>query len=96
MLCINEAGQELRCADIAEDGGKNAVVGDCGQLKRHGNVEEPCEAGGGGKFLAALLLKHVNKAGHDAAAFDVDSAVGSPTRHCRQPHRLRCVEHGGG
>ncbi len=73
VLCFNEAGQELRCADIAEDGGENAVVGDCGQLKRHGNVEEPCEAGGGGKFLAALLMKLVNTAGHDAAAFDVDS-----------------------
>ncbi len=48
VLCFNEAGQELRCADIAEDGGENAVVGDCGQLKRHGNAEEPCDAGGGG------------------------------------------------
>ena len=52
MLCFNEAGQELRCADVAEDGGENAVVGDCGQLKRHGNAEEPCDAGGGGKILA--------------------------------------------
>ena len=47
MLCFNEAGQELRCADVAEDGGENAVVGDCGQVKRHGNAEEPCDAGGG-------------------------------------------------
>ena len=73
MLCFNEAGQELRCADVAEDGGENAVVGDCGQLKRHGNAEEPCDARGGGKILAALLMKEVNTAGEDAAAFEVDS-----------------------
>ena len=54
MLCFNEAGQELRCADVAEDGGENAVVGDCGQLKRHGNAEEPCDAGWGGRILAAF------------------------------------------
>ena len=47
MLCFNEAGQEVRCADIAEDGGESAVVGDCGRVKRHGNAEEPSDAGGG-------------------------------------------------
>jgi hypothetical protein len=51
VLCFNEAGQELRCADVAEDGGENAVVGDCGQVKRHGNAEEPCDAGGGSALL---------------------------------------------
>ena len=79
MLCFNEAGQELRCADIAEDGGENAVVGDCGQLKRHGNAEEPCDAGGGGREESedsgALLMKHMNTAGEDAAAFEVDSTA---------------------
>ena len=64
MLCFNEAGQELRCADVAEDGGENAVVSDGGQLKRHDNAEEPCDKGGGGlKFLAALSMNRERRCG---------------------------------
>ena len=36
LLRFNEVGQELRCADIAENGGENAMFGGFGQLKRHG------------------------------------------------------------